>query len=174
VKSESNLKPNAAPQLGAEPLLNRCVECGQADGHGLACPVPKWHSASRGAEPPEDVRRWRMWETPSGLDPRQSPDGPYVLYADHAARIESLARERDRQRDHIKSMTEDRDGFADLYEQAKAENAGLRAKLDELTKLGEDVCWFDWSDNDDDAVRTVDNLRRCIQRQAASQPSNPE
>lgn len=46
-------------------------------------------------------------------------------------------------------------------QEPKATYEELIAKLLEAAK---EVCWFDWSDNDDDAVEAVENLRAAIAR----------
>lgn len=43
----------------------------------------------------------------------------------------------------------------DLYELVRVENEKIR-------KCAEKVVWFDWSDNDDDAVKAIDELRKAL------------
>ena len=37
------------------------------------------------------------------------------------------------------------------------------AVLDNIIELSERVCAYDWHENDDDAVKTIDDLRRYIE-----------
>jgi hypothetical protein len=39
------------------------------------------------------------------------------------------------------------------------------AERDELVEAAIAVCWFDWSDNDDDAVEAIEDLRRALAAQ---------
>ena len=36
------------------------------------------------------------------------------------------------------------------------------ARIAELEKAARDVTWFDWSDNDSDAVAAIDRLRKLV------------
>lgn len=41
-------------------------------------------------------------------------------------------------------------------------------ELEKLLAIVEDVCWFDWSDNDQDAVHAINELRKAgVELQAA-------
>ena len=45
------------------------------------------------------------------------------------------------------------------------EELNTRTIKDELIEAAKKVCWFDWSvNNDEDAVRAVDKLRRIVER----------
>lgn len=39
---------------------------------------------------------------------------------------------------------------------------GARFADDRLRRAAEAVCWFDWSDNDEDAVRAIADLRAAL------------
>jgi hypothetical protein len=38
----------------------------------------------------------------------------------------------------------------------------LTARIKELEEAADAVCWFDWSDNDTDAVAAINELRRVL------------
>lgn len=44
--------------------------------------------------------------------------------------------------------------------------ARLEAELEEIRIAAREVCWFDWSENDEDAVEAVDKLRSLTQEKA--------
>lgn len=44
----------------------------------------------------------------------------------------------------------------------RAEIARLKAADEKLRAAAKDVCWFDWSDNDDDAVEAIEKLRAAL------------
>ena len=47
--------------------------------------------------------------------------------------------------------------------------AALRAEVERLRGAAERVCWFDWCDNDDDAVDAISDLRAAL-----TAPSRPD
>lgn len=57
--------------------------------------------------------------------------------------------------DEIERLTERCEAYKGQVEAGAAE-------IERLRKTAEAVCWFDWSDNDDDAVAAIDNLRRLL------------
>ncbi len=38
----------------------------------------------------------------------------------------------------------------------------LEQRLRQIEEAAREVCWFDWSDNDEDAVATIDKLRDAL------------
>jgi hypothetical protein len=53
------------------------------------------------------------------------------------------------------------------YSDSIHKTSPVRTERDELAEAAKHVCWFDWSDNDDDAVEAIEELRRALAAQPA-------
>lgn len=94
-------------------------------------------------------------------------DGDYVLYSDYATKeveLQAAVRWRD---EEAKCCEYAERAFRNTRIRADAANSRiqeLEAHNRELEKAAECVVWYDWSDNDADAVRTIDRLRALLSK----------
>ena len=49
------------------------------------------------------IQRFRLWNYARGIDMKPCESGQYVLYADHAAEVERLTKERDAYREEVRA-----------------------------------------------------------------------
>ena len=155
-------KPDRSPP--AEPTHISPADCPNYYDHCRCAPTPE---APQADDVVRDLRNAaaRLRRTPMPL----SDVIPLLQRA--ADRIESdAARIRELEAKNAR-LTIDSGYYADnadaamkWYENAERELAASREREAKLRKLAEAVTQWDWSDNDYECVRDVDNLRRYLER----------
>lgn len=107
----------------------------------------------------EELRKERDLAREYGREARQREnlaENARVNAVDLASKAERQLAEANERWEHFQSLaSEHRDQIERQLAERDADLARVRA-------AAERVCWFDWSDNDDDAVRSVDDLRAAL------------
>ena len=64
-------------------------------------------------------------------------------------------------------------GYSSTLRQYVEGAVNARPKVEEFLKAAKAVCWFDWSENDEDAVRAVERLNQSIREVEAALKGSP-